>query len=138
MLQERGRWLSPTSLRTYVDVVTAVTVNIQFDTANLREAVRAVQGRFEHYFPEHCFAWAGAGHAAPRQQKGARRPLPHRGETPPGGIAGQSPRPARPTTGASRSGSRRASPPGASASSGVSSSPPPRPCVDVARAAGSA
>lgn len=78
-IQERGRWLSPSSLRTYIDVVTAISVSSQVNTARLKEAVAWTDQNFEAYFPAGCFRWPQK-HAAKGQQEVRRRALPHSGE----------------------------------------------------------
>ena len=83
-IQERGRWLSPASLRTYIDVITAVAVHSQIQTSNLREAVLFTNSRFAEYFPEGCFVWQ---HAAKRQQERPGRQISDHVEEATGGLA---------------------------------------------------
>ena len=78
-IQERGRWLSPSSLRTYIDVVTALAVTSQINTARLKEAVAWTNQNFSKYFPAGSFAWKQS-HAPKGEQEGARRQIPHHRE----------------------------------------------------------
>ena len=96
-VQEKGRWLSPTSLRTYVDVVTAFSVNLQVETAQLKRAVEGVQAHFPAYFPEGCFSWEGAHSNAPEgQPQRSRRALSHHSKAAARGISAKAASPGRP------------------------------------------
>ena len=91
-LQEKGRWLSASSLRTYIDVVTAVTVNTQIATSNLRPAVVRANLDFHQYFPLGCFDWEPRTKRFPQdaaqgQHKGPGRKVPHPSQAPSGGLA---------------------------------------------------
>ena len=89
-VQEIGRWASASSLRTYVDVVTAASVQTQIAGAHLREAVAFTNRHFTEYFPTSCFGPGADRHASPRVQEAVGRVLctssPRAGSSAPRGL----------------------------------------------------
>jgi len=50
-IKERGRWLSESSLRTYLDVVSASSINASLATSQLTNSIAYVQTHFYSFFP---------------------------------------------------------------------------------------
>ena len=50
-VRERGRWIADSSLRTYIDVVSAAGIAVSLRLGGLAEAIAFAQGRFLDFFP---------------------------------------------------------------------------------------
>ena len=54
-IKEQGRWLADSSLRTYIDVISASDISVKIHEGGLGEAVRYCFQNILAYFPEGCF-----------------------------------------------------------------------------------
>ena len=50
-VRERGRWVADSSLRTYIDVVSAAGISVSLRLSGLAEAIAFAQARFLDFFP---------------------------------------------------------------------------------------
>ena len=75
-LKETGRWLADTSLRTYIDVISASTVAVKYEAAGLTPALAWCFHHIGSYFPVGCFGVSasqlGSGRATTCRQRGGR------------------------------------------------------------------
>ena len=54
-IKEVGRWLSDSSLRIYIDVISAADITTKLDRAGLSQAVESAYVRLADFFPQGCF-----------------------------------------------------------------------------------
>ncbi|CAK0851604.1 unnamed protein product, partial [Prorocentrum cordatum] len=118
-IKEAGRWLTESSLRIYVDVVTASRVLAQAEQRGIAPLIREAAEKLPHYFPEGIF--------------GEGPPAPALGALVDGLLAG----PQQPGDAAAGAGAAEAEAP-APAAPGVAALRPPQPLVAQPLAAGAA
>ncbi|CAK0884075.1 unnamed protein product [Prorocentrum cordatum] len=157
-IKEAGRWLTESSLRIYVDVVTASRVLAQAEQRGIAPLIREAAEKLPNYFPEGIFGEGqGIQHAASGLAKGPGRllgaacggsPSSAAGGGPPGGLAstpsalgalvdGLLAGPQQPGDAAAGAGAAEAEAP-APAAPGVGALGPPQPLVAQPLAAGAA
>ncbi|CAK0903818.1 unnamed protein product, partial [Prorocentrum cordatum] len=139
-IKEAGRWLTESSLRIYVDVVTASRVLAQAEQRGIAPLIREAAEKLPHYFPEGIFGEGeGLQHAAsglaqgPAPRAPAQPPAPALGALVDGLLAG----PQQPGDAAAGAGAAEAEAP-APAAPGVAALRPPQPLVAQPLAAGAA